>query len=66
MGVIIIGLGFMGLHKADSILERTQKGRRLVQLVGATNAPLVWRGLMVSIIIFGLLLACGIIRPIQW
>jgi hypothetical protein len=66
VGSIIIILGLLIYFKEHWVLENTGKGRRLIGWFGAANAPWVLRGLTVLTIIFGVLLAIGIIRPIKW
>ena len=66
IGVGVVVLCIMGLIKERWFLENSANGRRLVHWCGATAAPTVFKGLMAMAIVFGALLAAGIIRPIQW
>ena len=47
-------------------LEKTGNGRRLIRWFGPDRGRWVLRGLAVAGILFGILLASGVIRPIQW
>jgi len=66
MGVFIVLLCLTGLWADRWLLTRTKKGQRLVGWFGESRARWVLRGLFVAGILFGLLLARGIIQPISW
>ena len=66
VGSVIIALCVLLVSNEQRILERTVKGQRLIRWFGPDFAPWVFRGLMAGGIIFGGLLAAGIIRPMTW
>lgn len=66
VGVLVCLLCAAVLVRERLILTTTRKGQRLVTWFGPDAAPWVLRGLAVLGICFGLLLAAGIVRPIQW
>ncbi len=66
VGSLIVVLCVLLFLKERWFLENTAKGRRLHRWFGPTQAPRVFRGLIVGGMIFGGLLASGVIRPIQW
>ncbi len=47
-------------------LEKTKNGQRLTRWFGPDRAIWVLRGLAILGMLFGGLLASGIIRPVQW
>ncbi len=66
VGGVIIVLCAVLLARERWFLETTSKGQRLIRWFGGDLALWVLRGLILSAIAFGALLAAGIIRPIQW
>ncbi len=66
MGVIVAILCAVMAYKDRWFLEKTRKGQRLVSWFGAEKAPRILLGLAFLGILFGVLLASGVIRPIQW
>ena len=47
-------------------LEKTKNGQRLIRWFGPEQSIWVLRGLAILGMVFGGLLAAGIIRPVQW
>ncbi|MEX0703410.1 MAG: hypothetical protein WD069_15045 [Planctomycetales bacterium] len=66
MGTVTALLCAAGLWSARWFLEETRKGRRLERRLGPARALWVLRGLFAAGLLFGVLLALGIIRPIEW
>lgn len=64
-GLIVVLCGLVG-SKERWVLENSKNGQRLVRWFGQHSAIWVLRGLVAFGMIFGALLAIGIIRPIQW
>lgn len=56
----------LGLWKTVWFLQHTAKGRRLEQRFGSDRAARLFRGLMVVGIVLGIMLASGILQPIEW
>lgn len=66
VGGLVIILCALVATKERWVLESSKKGQRLVRWFGPGIAVWVLRGLLAFGIVFGALLAGGIIRPIQW
>jgi hypothetical protein len=66
VGVIVVALCVMVASRDRWVLDHTKKGKRLVDWFGPDRAIWVLRLLLFIGIVFGGLLAAGIIRPIQW
>ena len=66
VGSMIVALCLLLAFNERTFLERTVKGQRLVRWLGRTRAAWVLRGLAAAGMIFGLLLANGVVRPIKW
>jgi hypothetical protein len=66
MGAGVVLLCLMIWSRERWFLEQTQKGQWLTTRYGSDRAPWVLRGMLLGGIVFGGLLASGIIRPIQW
>ena len=66
MGSSVALLCITGLWKAQWFLENTRKGQRFVKIFGEERAIWAWRVLLLLGVIFGTLLATGIINPIHW
>lgn len=66
IGVLIVLLCLTGLWFEHWLLMQTKKGQRLVRWFGPGRALWILRTLLVAGVVFGILLASGIIRPVQW
>lgn len=55
----------VGLWKQGWLLEHTRKGRWLLNACGGAVGPWVLRGLLALGLGFGVLLAAGVINPVQ-
>ncbi len=66
MGVAISLVSLLGLFKVKWITTHSTKGKKLVTRLGEDKAFLTLRILMLAMILFGTLLATGVINPIQW
>ena len=66
VGGTVVALCLFVFSREHWVLEKTTKGQRLVRWFGLNTAPWVLRGLTAGGMVFGGLLAAGIIRPIQW
>jgi hypothetical protein len=66
MGFVITAMCVFGLLNSRWIFEKTRKGRRLAQWLGEVRGLQFVRGLLFVGILFGLLLAADVIRPIHW
>jgi hypothetical protein len=66
MGLLVVGLCLFGLWHDRVLLDRSRYGRRLVNRFGEIGGRRALRGLLVVGIVFGILLAADVIRPIQW
>ena len=66
VGSLVIVLCMMLFVRHRWFLENSSKGQRLIRWFGPEMAPWVLRILAALGMIFGGLLATGIIRPIQW
>ena len=66
IGVMLAILCAVLAYKDRWFLEKTRKGQQLVSWFGTEKAPWVLRGLAFLGILFGVCLASGVIRPIQW
>ena len=66
MGSLVAALCVLGLWQARWLLERTRKGQRVADWLGESRGLLVLRLLFAAGAVFGVLLAAGIIRPVQW
>ncbi len=66
IGVSVAALCAFGLLKQRWMLDETPKGRRLVAWLGEPRAHWTVRVLLAIGIAFGTLLACGVIRPVEW
>jgi len=68
---IVIGLGTaglcgLGLWHARRLLVASRFGRWLADRLGENRGLQVLRGALVGGLVFGLLLAADLIRPVQW
>lgn len=66
IGVAVAVTCLLGIRHEKWLLANTKKGQRIVRWFGEAKAPWVWRGLCGIGILFGVLLAADIIRPVQW
>jgi hypothetical protein len=66
MGLVIAGLCAIGLWHSRWLLVNTRKGMMLVRWRGKTGGLRFLRGLLLVGLIFGILLALDVIRPIHW
>ncbi len=66
IGVLCAGLCVLGLWHERWLLENTRKGRRLVNWFGPVGGLRVLRALLVAGLVFGVLLAVDVIRPMHW
>jgi hypothetical protein len=66
MGVMVTVLCLYGLWRHRWFYENTRKGRRLARWFGEIGGMRVLIALLFAGMVFGLLLAFDVIRPIQW
>jgi hypothetical protein len=66
MGVAISLVSLLGMFKLRWLTTNSTKGKKLVARFGEDKAFLILRILLLAMILFGTLLATGIINPIQW
>ncbi|QDV51461.1 hypothetical protein [Gimesia fumaroli] len=66
IGGTVLILSLWGLIKDQWFLANTRKGQRLLEWFGPGRAIWVLRLIFLIGIIFGALLATGLIQPIQW
>lgn len=66
MGVLIVGMCLFGLWQEAWLLENSRYGRRLVIWFGAIGGRRALRGLLIGGVLFGILLAADVIRPMHW
>lgn len=66
MGTAVAILCGLGLWKDHWFLENTEKGRRMVRWFGPCRALLLLQLLFGVGVLFGILLATDVIRPVQW
>lgn len=66
VGVVTALLCAWGLWAERWFLAETRKGRALVRRFGPERAAWILRALCAAGIVFGTLLAIGVIRPVQW
>jgi hypothetical protein len=66
MGGMVALICLYGLWRRRWFFENTRKGRRLAGWFGETAGLRVLVGLLFAGIVFGLLLACDVIRPMHW
>jgi hypothetical protein len=66
MGALIVGLCLLGLWQDRLLLENSRYGRRLVRWFGEIGGRRALCGLLVAGVVFGILLALDVIRPMHW
>ena len=66
MGLGISGMSLACLARHRWLLANTSKGQRLVRSFGEPTARLVFALVCLGGIVFGSLLALGVIQPVAW
>ncbi|MCH9652340.1 MAG: hypothetical protein K0U86_04140 [Planctomycetes bacterium] len=66
IGGAVLIFSLIGLIKEQWFLANTRKGERLTEWFGPARALWVLRLIFLTGLIFGALLAAGMIHPIQW
>lgn len=66
MGGGVALLSLIGLWQTSWLLEHTRKGAWLRERAGDSRAAWILRGLFLCAVLFGVLLALNVIRPVQW
>jgi hypothetical protein len=66
IGTVSAALCLLGLWRQRWFLHETAKGQRLIAWFGEERALWVLRLLLTLGIVFGTLLAIGVIRPLEW
>ncbi len=66
IGAVVVGLCLFGMWHDRWLLENSRYGRRLVNVFGEIGGRRALFVLLAAGIVFGILLAADIIRPIQW
>ncbi len=66
MGGMVALVCLYGLWRRHWFFENTRKGRRLARWFGETGGLRVLVGLLFAGIVFGVLLASDVIRPMNW
>jgi len=66
MGAAVALCCAAGLFHQRWFLEQTPKGQRLIRRFGETGGTWLFRGLLIVGLLFGGLLAMGVIHPIRW
>ncbi len=66
IGVLSAMLCVVGLCRESWLLAETPKGRKLVASLGGRRAQWVLRCLLAVGVLFGLLLALGVVNPLRW
>jgi hypothetical protein len=66
MGITVAALCAYGLIRARWLFETTRKGRKLAARFGESRGFTVLRFLLVAGVLFGVLLAADVIRPLNW
>ena len=66
IGSVSAALCLAGIWHDRWLLTETKKGKRLVAWFGEHRALWVLRGLLAAGLLFGVLLATNVIRPIRW
>ncbi|WP_298866712.1 hypothetical protein [uncultured Gimesia sp.] len=66
IGGAVLIFSLFGLIKEQWFLANTRKGERLTKWFGPSRALWVLRLIFITGLIFGALLAAGMIHPIQW
>jgi len=66
IGGTVLIFSVIGLIKEQWFLANTRKGQRLTEWFGPARAIWVLRVIFLTGVMFGALLAAGMIQPIQW
>jgi hypothetical protein len=66
IGVLVAVVCAAGLWNGRWFLEKTRKGQWLARRFGEETALWVLRGLLSAGTVFGVLLALGVVNPVQW
>ena len=66
MGIAVASVSLLGLWKDRWFLANTKKGRQFAKWFGEVKGLWALRVLFACGILFGLLLASDIVRPLQW
>ena len=66
IGAMVAVLCSIGFFKSRWLLQNTRKGKWLAEKCGEQASLWIFRGLFGTGTLFGVLLACNVIRPIQW
>lgn len=66
MGLAIVCACALGLWHRDWLLKHSRYGRRLTQWFGPRHGRLVLLVLLTGGVLFGVLLAANLVRPMQW
>lgn len=59
-------IGATGLVRREWWLTETPKGRFLVESMGPMKARLLHAGICLVFLVFGVLLASGVLTPLRW
>ena len=66
MGTAVALLSAVAVWQGAWLVERTPKGQWLGRRLGTRRAVWLVRGLFATAVVFGVLLAADVIRPVQW
>lgn len=66
IGLTVAVLCAVGIYKDRWFLTQTKKGKRLIGWFGEEKAIWVLRGVYGLGMLFGLLMALNVIRPVNW
>ncbi|NQV26685.1 MAG: hypothetical protein HQ518_20215 [Rhodopirellula sp.] len=66
IGVAIAALSVVGFRCDQWFVHRTTKGQRLKAVFGERKAIWIWRGFLLSGVVFGSCLATGQVNPMTW
>jgi hypothetical protein len=66
IGLVTAALCGLGLWHDRWLFAETRKGRRLAAWLGEVRGLWALRALLFIGLAFGLLLAAGVIRPVEW
>ena len=66
IGGMTAALCILGLWNVEWLLEHTRKGRRLVVRFGDVGASRILKLLLLAGVLFGGLLATGVVNPVRW
>ena len=66
IGAMVAVLCLVGFFKDRWFLQNTRKGKWLAEKFGEQTSLWIVRGLLGTGTLFGVLLACNVIQPVQW